>query len=59
MTDTNVTKIEVYQDAALQWRWRALAGNNEIVTEGEAHTTKRDAIRAAEGVFPGVVVEGQ
>jgi uncharacterized protein YegP (UPF0339 family) len=49
--DTNVDHIVVFQDDADQFRWRAVAGNSEIVSEGEAHTREEDAARAARGVF--------
>ena len=51
MTESNVDHIVVYRDTADQWRWRAVAGNGEIVSEGEAHTRAADAARAAQGVF--------
>lgn len=52
MTQTsNVDHVEVYQDTGEQWRWRAVARNSEIVSEGEAHTRPEDAARAAHGVF--------
>jgi uncharacterized protein YegP (UPF0339 family) len=51
MTETNVDHVIVYRDSAEQWRWRAVAGNGEIVSEGEAHTREGDAHRAAHGVF--------
>lgn len=51
MTESNVDHIVIYRDNGQQWRWRALAGNGEIVSEGEAHTRQSDAARAAIGVF--------
>ena len=48
---TNVDYVLIYRDAADQWRWRAVAGNGEIVSEGEAHTRNTDAARAALAVF--------
>lgn len=52
MTDTNVEHVEVYRDVSQsRWRWRAVAANGEIVSEGEAHTRAYDAERAARGVF--------
>lgn len=52
MADTNVDHVEVYRDVtASRWRWRAVAGNGEIVSQGESHTRKEDAVRAARGVF--------
>lgn len=51
MTDTNVDHIRVYQDTAGEYRWSAVAANNEIVAEGESHTRPEDAIRAAHGIL--------
>ena len=48
---TNVDHVVVYRDSAEQWRWRAVAANGEIVSEGEAHTRNHDAARAALAVF--------
>lgn len=49
-------RVEFYEsgeDADLegvssQWRWRVLAGNNEIVASGEGYTRKADAERGFE-----------
>jgi uncharacterized protein YegP (UPF0339 family) len=51
--DTNVNEVEIYK-ADDGWRWRAKAGNGEIVATGESHGTAADAQRAAMGVFPAV-----
>lgn len=40
-------RIEVYRDGAEGWRWRRVAGNNEIISSGESHTRREDAVRAA------------
>lgn len=56
MTETNVKHVELYLDKDGQHRWRAVAGNGEIVSEGEAHTREADAARAAQGVFGADVV---
>lgn len=49
--DTNVVKVEVRGKS-----WVAKAANGEIVARGEQHTSKADARRAAEAVFPGLEV---
>lgn len=54
--ETNAKKVEVYMGED-GYRWRALGANGEIVAEGEAHTTRGDAERAASGVLPGVPVK--
>lgn len=36
--------FHLYKDAAGQWRWRLVAGNNQIVaTSGEGYVNKADA----------------
>lgn len=52
---SSADRVELYR-AGDGWRWRALAGNGEIVAQGEAHTRMRDAMRAARAVFPDVPV---
>lgn len=49
--ESNVDHVETYSDSSGQFRWRAIAANGEIVSEGEAHTREHDAARAAQGVF--------
>lgn len=56
MGDSNVRHVEVYRDSRDQFRWRAVGGNGEVVSEGEAHTREDDAARAAQGVFGADVV---
>ncbi len=48
---TNVDHIRVYQDKAGEFRWSAIAANGEIVAEGESHTSREDAVRAAHGAL--------
>lgn len=42
-------KMQIYADRALQYRWRLVADNNEIVAVSEAYTTKPNAIAGAKG----------
>lgn len=42
-------RFEVYK-ARDGWRWRLIAANGRIVATGEAHTRKRDAVRACQRV---------
>ena len=44
--------IEVSEDNAGQYRWRAKAGNHEVVAVGESYTTRHDAERSARSLFP-------
>lgn len=44
----SATRMEIYEDAASEWRWRVRAGNGEIVAQSEGYTTKADAKRGAE-----------
>ena len=42
-------KIQVYEDAAKQYRWRIKAANGRIVGDsGEGYTNRSNARRAAE-----------
>ena len=41
--------IRVYQDEAGGWRWQRRAGNGEIISSGESHTRRSDALRAVRG----------
>lgn len=42
-------RFEVYK-ARDGWRWRLRAANGRIVAAGEAHTRKRDAVRACQRI---------
>lgn len=42
-------RFEVYQ-AADGWRWRLVAANGRTIASGEAHTRRRDAVRAVDTV---------
>jgi uncharacterized protein YegP (UPF0339 family) len=56
--ETNVKHVYVFMSPSNgQWYWRARAENGEIVAQGESHPFKSDAVRAAEGVFPGFEVQ--
>lgn len=43
-------RFEVFADKRGQWRWRLRARNARVLCQGEAHTRKADAERAAETV---------
>jgi len=45
----NRPKFEVYE-AQDGWRWRLLASNGRTLCTGEAHTRRRDALRAMKTV---------
>lgn len=50
-------KVEVYKDSALQWRWRRIAPNGEIISDsGEGYVLKFSARRAAQRVNPDVEI---
>ena len=42
-----MSKVEVFQDVAGEWRFRVKARNNTIVAQGESHPRRRDAVRSA------------
>lgn len=44
------TPIVEFYKAEDGWRWRLRARNGRIVCQGEAHGSKRDAVRAFDGV---------
>lgn len=59
--DTPVEEVQVYRDAAGEWRWRAKAGNNEVVADSsEGYRDHQHAMSMAERIFPGkrIVVDG-
>jgi uncharacterized protein YegP (UPF0339 family) len=46
-------RVEVYEDAGGEWRWRRIARNGETVADsGEGYTRSADAVEAAEREFP-------
>ena len=41
--------FQVYEDAAGEWRWRLVAGNDEIIADsGEGYRDKRDCLHGIE-----------
>ena len=46
-------RIEVFEDIEGAWRWR-IRSNGRITAQGESHTSRADAIRAAKGVVRAV-----
>lgn len=51
MDNSNVDHVVVYQNEGGEWSWHGVAGNGEIVAEGESHGRPEDAARAVRGVF--------
>lgn len=46
--------IKFYRDAAGEWRWRAVAGNNQIIgNSGEGYINKGDCVSIAQSLFLG------
>lgn len=45
-----MARIQVYRDRAGEYRWRLVAGNNEIVAVSEGYTLKQGATRSAQNV---------
>lgn len=45
-----MSKFEVFQDAAGEWRWRLKAGNGRIVASGEGYKTEAGAKRGCEAL---------
>jgi uncharacterized protein YegP (UPF0339 family) len=47
-------RIEIYKDKVGEWRWRALAGNGEVIANGgEGFSRKWSARRAARRAMKG------
>lgn len=49
--DQVVTDVEVYK-ADDGWRWRAKAGNGEIVASGESYERRADLLDLVERMYP-------
>lgn len=46
---TEAHEIQIYEDAAKEWRWRMVAGNGRIIADsGEGYNTREGAQLAAE-----------
>ena len=45
-----MTKFQIYEDVAGQFRWRLIAGNGEKVAASEAYTERYNALRSARRV---------
>lgn len=60
MTDeAYVDWVEIYRDAAGEYRWRAKAGNGETVADsGEGYVDHHGAGRAALALFPNTAIRG-
>ena len=41
-------RFEVFEDAAGEYRWRLVAGNEEVVAQSEGYTRRHDAQRDAD-----------
>ena len=50
LTNNEMTKLEIYTDAAGYHRWRLKAANGEIVAVGEGYSTRAAAKRSAQMV---------
>lgn len=54
-----MVRFEIYLDRAGEYRWRLVAGNNEIVATSEGYIVKQAAINSADWVrrnSPGVPI---
>lgn len=45
--------LELYRDIRYEWRFRAVAGNGQVIATGESHKRRWNARRAAKAAFPG------
>jgi uncharacterized protein YegP (UPF0339 family) len=52
-------RVEIISDAKLEWRWRAISNNGNIVAvSGEGYKNYGDCREIAELLFPKVPVHG-
>jgi len=55
-------RIEIYEGRAQDFRWHRVAGNNEVISQGEGYTTRAGALEGAHRANPDVpadrIVEG-
>lgn len=61
MSRVMLQKIEVYKDAAEEWRWRAISinGVDVVATSGEGYVNHTDCLAMAAGLFPEVPVSDE
>lgn len=45
-----MSKFEVFQDAAGEWRWRLKSSNGQIVASGQGYKTNAGAKRGCEAL---------
>jgi len=45
-----MTEFHIFKDVMGEYRWRLVAGNNQIVAASEGYTTKQSAINSANNV---------
>jgi uncharacterized protein YegP (UPF0339 family) len=50
--DVRATTVELFQDRYGDWRFRAKAGNGEIIAASEGYSRKDSAKRGARRAFP-------
>lgn len=52
-------RIELYRDAAGEWRWRAISKNHVdiLADSGQGYINRTDCRAMAEGLFPGVEIK--
>lgn len=53
-------KVEIYEDKAGDWRWRAKDTNGEIVAEsGEGYESRTYTEQAVMDLFQNAIIEGE
>lgn len=53
-----VVRVEIYQDAESDWRYRVVAANNRVVSSsGEGFRNRHYARKVAHDLFPLAVIE--
>lgn len=56
MTTSN-DRVEIHRDRAGEFRWRRVAGNNEVISAGEGYDTLSGAIEGAHRANPDVTAD--
>lgn len=51
--------VTVWEASPEDWRWHVTAGNGEVLEQGEGHTRREDAVRAAVRYHPATALAGR
>ena len=54
---TDNDRLEIREDSAGEFRWHRVAGNNEVISQGEGYTTRAGALEGAQRANPDVAAD--